>query len=179
MKINGRKIEGPNIETIVIPRGNGEPIVFKAQAILDYSEFEKQVPEPTPAIKILRGGRRVKDTDSVSYKEAVKKYGELRVAWIVLESLKATEDLEWEKVDYDDPSTWHLFEEELKESGFSTVEIYRIMEGAMDANCLNEQKLNEARTSFLASQQAVIDQSSSPTDELSDTQSGEPANASD
>ena len=179
MKIAGQKIEGPNVETIVIPRGNGEPIVFQARAILDWSEFEKFCPEPKPRFKILKGGKKVKDLDAPSYKAEVEEHSRRRIAWIVLESLSATEDLEWETVDLNDPSTWHLFEDELKSAGFSAVEVHTIIQGALSANCLNERKLTEARESFLASQREATAQSSSHTDELSDTQSGEPANDSE
>ena len=38
-KIAGKTISGPNVETLVFPRSAGD-IVLKAQAVLDYSDFE-------------------------------------------------------------------------------------------------------------------------------------------
>lgn len=179
MRIAGKKIEGPNVELIAIPRGTGDPIVFRAQAIMDYSTFDKLVPEPKPPVKIMRGGKRVKDTDAPSFKQAQEEFATRRIAWMVIESLKATEGLEWEKIDYDDPTTWHLFEDELRESGFSHIEVQRIIQGVFAANCLDEEKLEAARESFLASLQAATDQSSSQMEEQSVMQYGELASDSD
>jgi hypothetical protein len=176
MKIAGRKIEGPNVETLVIPRGEDEPIVFKAQAVLDYDPIEKLLPLPAPPVKIMRGGKKVKDTEAQSYKEAQQTYAERRLAWIILQSLAATPELEWETVDMDNPETWPNFEDELRAAGFSAVEINRIIQVCMQANCLDESKLEQARKDFLASLEEPTDQSSSPTGEQKNTQSGELAN---
>lgn len=178
MKLAGVKVEGPNEETIIIPRGNGEDIVFIARAVLDYSFFEKLCPAPKPKFKTLRGGKKVRDTEAPNYVEAVEEHGKRRLSWIVIESLKATPELEWETVVEDDPSTWAGFEDELRASGFSILEVHRVIGGVLAANCLDEDKLDKARESFLASQRQATDQSSSQEDEQSDTPSGEAANAS-
>jgi hypothetical protein len=67
MKLNGRKIEGPNVETVIIPRGEDEPIVFRCQAVLDYDEFDLVCPRPIPPVRIMRGGRRVTDVEDKTY----------------------------------------------------------------------------------------------------------------
>ena len=58
MKLAGRKIEGANVEYIVLPRGDGEPLVLKAQAILDYSPFDMLCPPPRPPTVLSLVGSR-------------------------------------------------------------------------------------------------------------------------
>ena len=150
MKLNGQKVEGPNVEVIVLPRGGDKPdIVFQAQAILDMSPFEKLCPVPTPNERIMKGGKREKNFDDPVYKNSMEKYGEKRIAWMILESLQATPNLEWESVNLNDHTTWCNYEQELRDSGFSHIEIQRIQNGVFTANCLNEAKVEEARQLFL------------------------------
>jgi hypothetical protein len=176
MKLHGVKIEGPNVEEIVIPRGDTQ-IVFRATAVLDDQEFDDLCPRPKPRVAILKGGKRVEQTDEPTYREALNDWGRRRVAWLVLKSLEATEGLEWETVDYDDPKTWLNYEQELTASGFSDAEVARIINGVMAANGLSEAKVDEARKRFLASREAESAASSSPEGGPPTTPSGAPASA--
>lgn len=177
MKLEGKKLAGPNIETIVLPRGDGEPIVFHAQAVMDFEPFNQLCPRPKPQTILKRGGQRSQNTEDPKYKTAVDEYGRKRFAWIILTSLRqGTPTLEWETVDYDNQNTWLGYEKELREAGFSDVEIGRIHRGCLIANALDDEKLDEARQAFLLSRQALADPSSSPEDGLNSTESGEPAN---
>jgi hypothetical protein len=45
------------------------------------------------------------------------------------------------------------YDKELRDSGFSDTEVQRIIIGVMDANCLNDSKLDEAKKRFLRSQE--------------------------
>ena len=107
MKIAGRKIEGPNVEVLVLPRGDGEPLVFKAQAVLDYEPFDQICPRPRPPVIVKRGGVREVNPEDPNFKAAIQSWGRKRVAWIVLTSLRGgMPELEWEKVDYGNSNTW-------------------------------------------------------------------------
>jgi hypothetical protein len=75
-----------------------------------------------------------------------------RFAWLILKSLSATPGLEWEKVDLKNPDTWLLYDEELKATGFVQAEINRIIQGVMDANAMNDEKVKQAKDRFLLSQ---------------------------
>jgi len=152
MKIKGRKIDKPNIEIIVIPRGDGESIVFKAQAVLDYEPFRKLCPAPEAPRRMLPGGVMQENIEDKDYLLKLGEYQTLRMAWVMLESLKATEDLEWETIKADEPSTWANFTKELEESKFSNAEIQMIVDGVAAANALDEEKIEAARKSFLLSQ---------------------------
>jgi len=153
MKLQGRQIKGPNMETIVIPRGD-DYIVFKAQAVLDYEPFEKMVPEPKPPGVIRRGETvATPNYEAPEFKAAMKKRGMLKYAWMVIKSLEATEGLEWEVINLQDSSTWDKVDEEFKASGFTPLEINKIYEGVLSANGMNEDKLEQAKR-FLATQAA-------------------------
>lgn len=154
MKINGVKIEGPNIETIVIPRGDDpeNALVFKAQSVLDFEEFDAICPRPEPPIKLLRGGKQQPDREAPTFKEAQQIWASRRFAWTILKSLEATPELEWETVDCNKPETWGNYEQELRDAGFNLAELNMIIDGVMTANSMNTEKLDKAREAFLASQ---------------------------
>lgn len=155
MKINGKSIKGPNIETIVIPRGD-DIIVFKAEAVLDYKPFDEMVPNPTPPMVLFRGDTSHKPNyESPDYKAAIGKRSLLKYNWMVIKSLSATEGLEWETINMQEPSTWALIDEEFKNAGFTPLETNKIFEGVLTANGMNEEKLEKARKSFLAQQAAL------------------------
>lgn len=172
MKIKGKSITAPNVSILVIPRDNDGDIVFKAQAVLDMDVFETLCPEPKPPTIIHRERGKEFDYRDKNYLKAQEQHGELRMAYMVLESLKATEDLEWETVKSDDPSTWLGYKDELKASGFNHIEIGRIVNLVFDANSLNEAKYKEARDRFTLSQ-VLAPESSSQKDEQLTTASGE------
>lgn len=152
MKIAGRTISGVNIETIVIPRGDGNHLIFKAAAILDMDTFDSLVPEPNPPEVLYPGGRKEYDFKDVDYLKARKEFAELKLAWMVITSLKSTPDLEWEIVEPGKPSTWTNFRTEFKDAGLSDIEVGRIIAGVMKANCLSEEHIEQARKDFARSQ---------------------------
>lgn len=176
MKLRGKELRGPNIQTIVIPR-EPEPIVLTAQAVLDYELFDKLCPRPTPPIIMKKGGVKEANVKDARFLLAAESYGRKRIAWIVLESLRlGTPDLTWDKVDLGNSNTWEGYLEELKQSGFSWAEVEHIIDGCMTVNALNESKLEAARDSFLHSlAQEAVEESSSQEGEQPSTPSGEPA----
>jgi len=149
MKLGGQT-PCQNLVIIAIPRGNDAAIIFKAQAIMSMAEFDKICPAPKPRTKKLPNGQMSEQRNTPEFKKALQEYAEMRMAWMVLESLKATPELEWETIDPDQPSTWANYKKELKDAGFSDYELLRITQGMIDANCLNEDLINEARQRFLS-----------------------------
>ena len=172
MKIKGKSISAPNISVLVIPRENGDDIVFKAQAVLDMDVFEKLCPEPKPPNIRHRERGLEPDYKDAKYLKAQETHAEQRMAYMVIESLKATEDLEWESVDFNDPNTWCHYKDELKASGFNHIEIGRITNLVFEANSLNESKYKEARDRFTLSQVQAPELSSQKEEQLT-TVSGE------
>lgn len=153
MKLYGEKFDGPNVAVLVLPR-NGKDIVFKARAVLDYTRFDALCPKPMPKMVTLPGGGTKFLWDEKSYSVALDHWGKSRTAFTVVESLRATEGLEWEKVDYDNPTTWMDYQKELSEAFFADREIVRILQIVWEANGIDDEKLEEARQRFLLTQAA-------------------------
>ena len=174
MKLHGQKITGPNTVLIPIPRGTEDQIVFTAQAVLSYTDFDAKCPTPTPRRAVSPGGGSKLLTEEPQYIEKMDKYTSLRIYWMVLQSLKATEGLEWETVDFDDPKTWVNYETELRTAGMSDIEVGRIVRGVMQANALDDEMVEAARKRFLASQLAEAQESRLKVEPLT-TKPGEPA----
>jgi len=147
MKIAGRKIDGPNEIVLVIPRGNSEDIVFKCVAVTSFEEFENVAPMPLAPKSITPQGE-VENRNDPNYRLQLQAREIQRMAWMTLKSLEPS-DVEWDTVDMDDPKTWSNYNQELQDAGFSTVEISRIGNAVLEANALDEAKLEAARQSFL------------------------------
>lgn len=156
MKIKGKKIEGPNVEIIPIPRAMSDDIIFMAQAVLDMDPFEKMCPTPIPPMKRLASGETIPNLQDEAYLKSLQNLATKRLAWMVLTSLQATEGLEWEIVDISDHTTWENFREELRQSGFSDIEINRIVAGCINVNALNDDKIEAARERFLRTAQEAL-----------------------
>lgn len=162
MRIGGVDLKGPNIELIVFPRPDGD-IVFKAQTVKDFKEFDALVQPPIPPGIRTKDGFK-KDLNASSYRDEVKRYDDLKFAYMILKSLEPSE-IEWEKTDLDKPSTWLGWAEELHEAGLSEVETNRITVLVMQANSLDEAKLQAAREAFVRGQRAEASQPSGQSTE--------------
>lgn len=177
MKIKGKKIEGANIEVIPIPRGDGVPdVIFKAQAILDYESFNKLCPIPIPPTIVKPGGIKILNVEDPVYRQDLTLHSQKRMDWTVVESLRATEGLEWETVQMEDSSTWCNYKTELKAAGFCEIEVVRIVTGVYVANAVSQEKVEEARERFYLGEAAKRVTISSLPDEPLSTQSGVPVN---
>jgi len=149
MKIHGHKIEGANEELIAIPRGD-DSIIFKARAIPNYDEFDELCPTPEVPKKKMISGRELPNPSDPAHKKALEEHNKRQTAYLIIKSLEATEGLEWETVDLQNPETWLGYEQELRDSGFSEVELGRIVRGVFIANSLDEAKVEEAKERFLS-----------------------------
>jgi len=153
MKIFGKKIsDNPNIELVVFPRQEGD-IIIKAKAVFNYEEFDALYPRPNPPTVIRRGESTPElDIDDKGYNAKLLDWSKTRTNWMIKESLKATEGIEFETIIDNDPKTWDNISKELGESGFTPHEVNIIMDAIFDANSLNERKLEEAKKRFLVGQ---------------------------
>jgi len=149
MKIKGVKVKGAYEEVVVIPRRAGN-LVFRAQAINDYEPFEKLCPQPTPP-KIVYAGtsEEVENLEDPGYIKRFHEWAEMKSHWMILQSLKATEGLEWETVDMGDHKTWKNYQKEMSDAGLSPAEQSRIVMCVSQANGLDQSKIDEATESFL------------------------------
>jgi len=154
MRIKGKRIGAPKPRPCVIER-DGEDFVFIVNAVLDYKEFEKLCPIPSPPKVMKPGGGVSEDSNNPKYAEALTKYGEKKTNWLMINAIKDTEGLEWEKVILDDPTTWEHFREELSEGGLTEGELAFLINDVYLVNSLDESKMSEARERFMRSQEAV------------------------
>jgi hypothetical protein len=94
---------------------------------------------------------------------------------MVIRSL-APSEIEWDTANVNDPRTWANWEDDLKSGGLTQVECNRVLALVLEANALDEAKLQKAREVFLRGQEPMPDVFSSPRSEQPSTPSGEPAN---
>ena len=150
MKVGGVAVTPPPECILVLPR-DGEDLVFRAQAIEDWDEFDKLCPAPVMPVGLGKGGEKIPVPNDPAFKAELEQHGLKKMAWMVVKSLQPS-NIEWEKVKVEDPRTWQLYEEELREAGVTAIEIQRIVALAIEANQLDEAKLKAARESFVRGQ---------------------------
>lgn len=154
MKIHGKKIEGPNVAVLVLPRQEGD-IVFTAKAVLKYDEFDAVNPMPKPPVIMRPGGEQSTNPNDKKYQEEVNKWATSKMNWMIIKSLEATDGLEWETVDLSKPETYENVRIELADSGLTAADIARIVNLVIEVNGLNQDKIDEATKRFLAMQQQL------------------------
>jgi len=173
IKIAGQEIEAVLPEDLIILRpGTDNEIIIRARAFRDFDEFHAVCPVPEPPGRQERGRGWVPNLQDQTYKQRMEQHALQRVGWMAIKSLY---EIEWTNVDIDKPKTWAGWEDELKESGFTSVECNLIMALVLDVNGLNESKMQMARESFLRGQEVAQSESSSQTSEQKSSQSGERA----
>lgn len=165
MKIKGVELHKLPDETVVFIHSDQE-IVFKLKAVTDWSQCEKLLPEPTPPMRMVKGKKEANYQD-VNYKKQLEDFSNKRFAWMMIESLSATPDIEWEIVDPQDPNTWLKWTDELLEV-LLPAELTQLTQGMLRANALDTKHMEEARKAFLARQEATqSDQSGNQAEQTS------------
>lgn len=148
MKLHGKEIERPEPVFAVFQRGDNE-LVIQCEAVYDHEPFEKVCPVPKPPKKVMKGGIEQVVLDDPDYLQRVDKHSERQFAWLVISSISNTPGLEWETVDINKPSTWESYQKEMRESGFLQAEINEIVARVLEANAMDESRMEEARQRFL------------------------------
>jgi hypothetical protein len=149
MKVKGKKLEGRNKVIIPILRPEGNTILI-AEAIDNYNEFDKLVQFPIAPIRTLPGGVKESYTADPAFLDRLAEYSNMRSNYIIIKSLSATPDIEWETVDITKPDTWINIRKELRESGLIESEVVRIINCISEANGLDDKVIERARNDFLA-----------------------------
>ena len=147
MKIGGVTVQPPKNETVIIKREEGD-IVITCKAVLDYEKFEKLCPQPQPREILRPNNVKSYAVNDPKYKEALDSWAIKQSSWLILESLSATEGLEWDTVNMEDPETFANYEEDLAKT-FSLGERVKIIQAVNSACGLSVEKMEEAREVFL------------------------------
>jgi hypothetical protein len=138
-----------NEVVLVLPRGE-QTIVFRAKGLPDMAEFDAKCPVPKPPGKFTKDGWVANDSDP-TYQQVISAWGKKRLGYLVTRSLEPSA-IEWDTVKMDDPRTWANWEKDLVEGGLTQVEANRVLALVMEANALDETKLQKAREVFLRGQ---------------------------
>lgn len=147
MKIKGRNIPAPEPLEILILREE-EVITFKIDPILDWTHFDKVCPEPKPPkVNNISTGTFYKDFKDPKYLQNLSEYNDRLADYYIVKGLLATEEFEWEKVKLDDPTTWKLYQEELKES-LTRQEINLLVNAVFTGNLPSQETCKQARKNF-------------------------------
>ena len=140
----------PPEQVLVLPRLGGN-ITFHARGIPDMDEFLKLCPEPMPASILTPDGAKP-DTTAPGYLSDLKEHNKKRWAYMVVKSLEPSA-IEWDTVHLDQPATWANWSADLKANGLTQSECNRVFNLMLEANSLDEDKLQKAREVFLLGRQ--------------------------
>lgn len=153
MKLKGMKKAPLNVEVVVLPRSEGTELVFKFRAVLNIDEYEKQYPKPN-APYLRRPGQQnaTPDFDNPKYREQLTEWSKQQTLWLFLQSIKETEDLEWETVELNNPETWKNIEKELEDFGINSYEHAHLINAMLKVNALSDDHIREARERFFERQ---------------------------
>lgn len=176
MKIGGVQVTAPAEQLLVIPRDGG-PLVFRARALPDMSEFEALCPIPAPPGALTKDGW-VPNAADPTYKAVLENHAKKRLAFLVIRTLEPS-NIEWDTVDPNNPKTWVNWDTDLKNAGMIQNERNRVLDLCVECNVLTEEKIKNARDSFLLGQAKEQSPSNSLTTELATTPSGQPAPGSE
>ncbi len=149
MKINGR-VPTPYEIVKVFPRQDGN-LVFKFRAVMNMGEYDEQFPRPTAPKKLVAGIGEINDFQNPTFAEALNRWCSSKADWVFLKSIAVTDGLEWATVDMSDPTTFRNYINDFLAVGVTDPEIATLMRAANEVNGLNDEKIEEATQSFLAS----------------------------
>jgi hypothetical protein len=156
---------------LVLPRSE-QNLVFRARGLKDMESFNARCPQPKPPGKLTRDGVVPQDNDP-AYQTVLGEWAKKRLGYIVIHSLEPSQ-IEWDTVNYDDPRTWTNWEKDLREGGLSEIECSRVLALVMEANALDEAKLQKAREVFLLGRVQKSEDTSGLVSEQVSSLSGEP-----
>lgn len=166
MKINGEPVQRENVlfGPFVFQRGftvikndeTGEETRLPklhgiwAQPVWDLDEFDERFPRPTPKPEetvFTKDGQKP-DYEHPAYLERAQLHRKRRWGYMILKSLEPS-NLQLDQASLDDPESWHKVRDALL-SEFSIHEFDQLMLLVDEANCLNAQKMEANRASFLS-----------------------------
>ena len=150
MQINGQKIELTNVKILPIIRDSGT-IFLKVAPISSFDDFLKVCPMPEPPMRELPGKGLTPWLEEKNFQKQLALRNTQMLQYMIIKSLEATENLIWDTVDMSNPDTYVNYESELRDSGFTQIEITRVVNAVMQVNSLDESAIDEARERFLAS----------------------------
>lgn len=176
MKINGRPTLGVQSKTVIIPLGDGEPFEFTVRPVLNMDAFKEVCPEPVPPTILKAGGETSINYNNKEYIQKLAEHNRKFVDWLHLQCIQ---NVEWDTVDLGDSDTWQNWRIDLKNAGFPSGAVSRIMDAVSDINLLDQAKLDKYEKDFLSGRVEFKKiESTQNTDQVS-ISSGEPVSVSE
>lgn len=148
MKVKGTHLK--EAESLPIPIFRGEEVEYLLAGPVDLEIFDETCPPPKPVLVQRPGGEAEPDFKNPKYVEQLDVYAKKRIGYMIFKSLQATDGIEWEMFEDGKSETYLLWREELAGYGLTNFEINRVLSAVMEANSLTEDRVVEARKSFLA-----------------------------
>lgn len=162
MKLFGQTFDKPHYDAVPIIRGE-ETMFIICESVPNMDDFDEKCPEPKPPMAMVPGGETSPDFTDKEYKKKMDERSLNKIHYLIIKSLArvekvdgASEPLGWELVDKDDPSTWGMWVEDIKAAGLTDFEIGKIQSTVFEVNSLNNEKVEAARKSFLATKAAAV-----------------------
>ena len=151
MKFKGERIYSNFTRTITFWLNDSTSIDLTVRALTpeEEDELKELYKDPEPPVVTKRGGERSRDFNDPTYKTKVQEVGRQRLNYYVIKGLTATEDLEFEDLDPDDPETFHLLDKELKEANITEAMFSKIIQAALEANQITDSAIKQAEQDFL------------------------------
>ncbi len=156
MKLNGQVPE-KNERTIYFERPNTS-VVFKIRPVESFERFHALCGLPPVKPTALVPGKGKVEEETPQYLASVANYVSNQMSYIYIWSLKATEELTWDRVKEDDPTTWSQWVDELSEANILPKEIAYLASQILEVNALDDEKLDKARKSFSVGQRNLTPQ---------------------
>lgn len=124
-------------------------LVFWAQPLWNYDDFEERCPKPVPegtAVKFTPDKGKIIDWQDPNYLEQLRAYGQKKWGYLVLKSLEPSNVI-FDNARLDDPDTWSNVGEELDRE-LAYYEKAAVLKLVDEANALDKAKLEENLQSF-------------------------------
>lgn len=149
------------LEPVIFSRGIGEDgkeifLVFIAEPIKDFEEFEALCPRPKPGgLMTPQGWQDGIDVESDVYKDQAVQWARQRSRYIFIKSLEPSR-IKWDKVQLSKPDTWVNIDDELK-GILGYFEFLAVKNLVNEANSLDQDKLEAAKERFFRQRAKVTE----------------------
>ena len=150
MRIKGIDRSKPNVEVVLFPRSDGEDIDIEATAVISYDRFDKLVKEPLAKTSLFPdGSEKPSPEQQAQFSKDMVEYYNMRHGFMLYETLKGNDNIEWGKITEDDPRSWLKCEKEIDGLPLTNAEHNRLAAAIHRANGLSDALIEEAENSFL------------------------------
>lgn len=148
MKIAGQDVHMPPEDVVIFPRTH-ENLIFHIIGVDSFTDCDEKYPRPKPP-KMLKRGQQIENIEDPTYKSQFDTWAQARQDWLLIKALECPKnDITWDHVNVDDPTTWSKVNDELKEAGLTQIELNRLINKVYEVNALSESGMETARANFL------------------------------